>query len=53
MCLQHESYVAVRGRQDIEFACGVDLKDFLLGFIMNLSSTHFLVRTSLNELNFV
>lgn len=42
MCLQHELYVAVRGRQDIELARGVDWKDFLLGFIMHPSSMQFL-----------
>lgn len=32
--LQHESYVAVRARQDTEFASGVEWKDFLLLFLM-------------------
>jgi len=40
--LQHESYVAVRARQDTEFASGVEWNDFLLVFLMSLSNTRLL-----------
>ena len=44
---QHESCVAVRARQDIEFASGVQWKDFLLLSLMYLSKMWFLGQDSL------